>query len=300
MNGMGTFKKEISKWQKFVNDELQKAILNEFPFGTKLNKKAVAKLLVDNNWIEKVQLATWRSARASGLEISFEDFKKELTKQKMYDGKVINSWKNSYEPNIGRKFATIVNANVSHLIDRVGKLPTADLSYVTSVFKTVPTSSEGYKQANAKLKYITANASVLSEYEYTKQLNEVKEYISNNIKDVQYVEVIKQKTNSVLGFQGRRIMQDQFVIANNTITEKIMEEKTKEVEDKEDLILVGYWKLSPSHKYHPYPGGDPCPRFANHDAGYGKGSFVGDIPIPKKDSHYGCLCSMTLKVEKKK
>lgn len=300
MKGEGEFKKQMLKWQKFVNDDIQKAIINEFPFGTKITKKAVAKLLVDKSWIEKVQLATYRSAVASGLDITFEEFKVNLTKQKMYDGKVINSWKNSYEPNISKKFVTLVNRDISKLNDRVSKLNTAELDYVVSVFKTVPTKSSGYKEANSKLKYLIANKDVLSELEYTKQLNVVREYISNNIKDVQYNAVVAQRTKSVLAYQGSRLIQDQFVIANNVMTENEMETKREDIGGKEDLILVGYWKLSPSHKDHPYPGGDPCPRFANHDAGYGKGSHVGDIPIPKKDTHFGCLCRLTLKVEKKK
>jgi len=302
MKGSGTFNKLTLDWQAFVNKELYNAILKEFPFGTKMTQKSVAKLLVNESWIEKVQLYTWRSARASGLEISFEDFKTQLVKYKLYDGKSINAWKNSYEPRIGKKFAVSVKSGADKLASRIKRLESGyDVATLNTMFKTVATDSDGYKSIRAKLKQLNANWDVLAEEDRIKKYTEISNYISTDIRDNQYPALVKDRTKSVLAYQGKRLAQDQLQRANNEVLMNDMGEKLSEVVDaKEDVILVGFWTLSSTHKHHYYPGGDPCERHANHDAGYGKGSYVGDIPIPVKDSHYGCKCGMKLKVLIKK
>jgi len=302
MNGQGEFSKLTSKWQQFVNDEIFNVIVKEFPYGTKITKKAIATLLVDKSWIEKVQLYTWRSARASGLDISFDDFKKQLTKQKIFDGKFVNAWKNSYESKISPKFATAINKGISRFSERLSKLDSGDytLNYLTDLFNTVSKDSDGYKVINSTLKNLIANADVMSVLDIDKAKTKVADYISNNIKNVQYVTLIKDKTKSILDYQGRRLAQDQLQQANVDILIDNISVKKEQIKSDKEVILVGYWELSPTHKSHYYPGGDPCERHANNDDGYGKGSHIGNIPIPKKDSHFACKCKVTLKVELKK
>jgi len=302
MNGQGEFKKLTVKWQKFVNDELFNAIVKEFPYGTKITKKAMATLLVDQSWIEKVQLYTWRSARASGLNISFDNFKQSLINYKTIDGKSINAWKNSYESKIAPKLVTALNKGASRFGERLAKLSSGEytLTYLKDLLKTVPTDSDGYKAINATLKNMIAKEGVMSQLDMDKARAEVAGYISDNIRNVQYASLIKEKTKSVLDYQGRRLAQDQLQEANvNMLVDNIANER-EQVKGKEEVVLVGYWTLSPTHKSHYYAGGDPCERHANNDDGYGKGSHVGNIPIPKKDSHFGCKCKVTLKVELKK
>lgn len=301
MKGSGTFNKLTLDWQAFVNKELYNAILKEFPFGTKMTQKSVAKLLVNESWIEKVQLYTWRSARASGLDISFEEFKKQLVKYKLYDGKTINAWSNSYEPKIGKKFALSVKSGADKLVSRIKRLESGyDVTTLNTMFKTVSTDSDGYKSMRAKLKQLNANWDVLAEEDRIKKYTEISNYISNDIRDNQYPALVNDRTKGVLAYQGKRLAQDQLQRANNDLIDEEAKSLKEEVDAKEDVILVGFWTLSSSHKHHYYPGGDPCERHANNDDGYGKGSHVGDIPIPVKDSHYNCKCNLKLKVLPKK
>jgi hypothetical protein len=309
MVGQGEFTKLTKKWQQFVNNELFKEIIKEFPYGSKITNKAVATLLVNNSWIEKVQLYTWRSARASGWDISFEDFKKHVVDQvygyKTVDGvrvDIKNGWKNSYESKIAQKFVNAIKNGSFSLQDRVKKLESgkADLSYVESVFKTVPKDSEGYKTINANLKQLKSMGETMSEYDFNKIKKEIEVYVATNIKEVQYGMLVKQKTDTVLNYQGKRLAQDQLQRANNNMLLEDGTKKENSIGGNPDLILVGYWTLSPTHTHHYYPGGDPCERHANHDAGYGKGSYVGDIPVPIIDSHYACKCKVSLKVMEKK
>lgn len=297
--GWGKYKKLDKGWADYVEREILADMLKTFPTSKGMTQKKVAQLLVNNGWIETLQRHTWRSARAAGLEIGYEEFKNNLLAQKMYDGKVVNSWKNSYVREVSKKMTNRIKEKTKTLNQRIAVLnKSKDLGEVSAIFKTVKNPPKVIK---SKLAVLKANFDTLSESQQKKRLGEISAFVIKDIKEVQYKAVVVDTADKVNKFQGKRIAQDQFQRASNQGLAVTAAKSTVAVKGKPEAVVVGFWSLSPTHVEHYYPDGDdPCEIHAEHDAGYGAGSYVGFIPIPVKDSHFGCACSLRLEVMEKR
>lgn len=296
--GWGKYKKLDKGWVDYVEKQILADMLKTFPTSKGMTQKAVAQLLVNNGWIETIQRHTWRSARAAGLDVTYEAFKNDLLKQRLASGKVINSWKNSYVREMAKKMTKSIKSKAAKLNKTIASIEKGDsVNVLSKALKSVKSSSKGIKTKLAVLK----SSNSLTEVQKKKRYTEVATYIVNDIKEVQYKAVVVSTTSKVNTYQGKRIAQDQFQRASNKELKKVAKKGVIAVKGKPNAVLVGIWRLSPTHTTHYYSGGeDPCEVHASHDAGYGKGSHVGDIPIPVDDSHYGCACSLELVVMKKK
>lgn len=292
MKGQGKFKKLTKGWEKFVMKDLLNDFLTQWPTTEGLTQKRVAQLLVRSDWIEKLQRYTWRSARLSGVEISYDDFKDSLTKYLTYEGTTINAWSNSHVRPVAAKLTKRVKKHTRILNQRLTKLAdTDDIDYVIELLGTIDKPKKGIKKKARILKRDFEN---LSQVMKAKRLNELKDYIKEDITTNQYKAVVVDSFDKVNNFQGKRIAQDQLQSANNDVLGDKQIELKEEVKKNSKLTLVGFWTLSPTHKFH--QKNDPCEKHASADAGYGKGSHTGTIPIPVKDSHFGCKCKVVLKV----
>ena len=141
----------------------------------------------------------------------------------------------------------------------------------------------------------------LTEAQFAKELKAVKKIVAVDIAGAQYAKATKDTFKTVNAYQGKRLAQDQLQRANNDqLVAKVKAGVAKKGDRK--LVQVGYWRLSPSHTEHYYPyGEDPCEIHASHDEGYGEGGYTDEnIKIPVLDSHFGCMCSVTLEVVEKK
>lgn len=292
MQGQGDFIKLTKGWESYMFKTLYPRLLKAFPDTKRMTQKKVASFLVDQDWIEEVQRYTWRSARASGLKMGYTEFKESLLNQKMYDGKIVNSWKNSYVSEMSRKMTRRIKKKTLTLNQRLTKLDTTDsVKYVGELFATIENPPKGLTK---QMRVLQRDWETLTDAQKTKKLASFKNVIKNDITTKQYNAVVRDSVDKVNNFQGKRIAQDQLQRANN----EVLEVKSDVLKDgkRPKAVLVGFWSLSPTHKSHYYKGQDPCEKHAKNDDGYGKGSHVGKIPYPVRDSHVGCKCSMKLKV----
>lgn len=296
MQGQGEFTKLTKGWESYVFKSLYPKLLKEFPDTKGMTQKKVAKFLVDQDWIEEVQRYTWRSARASGLQVGYTEFKESLLNQKMYDGKVVNAWKNSYVTEMSRKMTRSIKKKALTLNQRLTRLDSTDsIAYVSELFKTIENPPKGLTK---QVRVLKRDWDILTDAQKAKKLAPLKSAIKSDITTNQYKAVVRDTVDKVNNFQGKRIAQDQLQRANNDVLETKAD--VIKTEKRPEAVLVGFWSLSPTHKSHYYKGQDPCEKHAKNDDGYGKGSHVGFIPYPVKDSHIGCKCTMKLKVMAKK
>jgi len=285
--GWGKYSKLTKGWENYIFKKLYPKFLKEFPTTKGMTQLSVAKWLVEQDWIEEVQRYTYRAVVATGRKISFKEFQQELMRYETYDGKTINAWKNSYERAVARRMVHRMKTQTRILNQRLGKLGnTTDIAYIRELADTMVNPPKKFKRRIRKLE---TNRDGMTDAQYNRELNAIKSVIANDIEDDQYKELTKETFDKVNNYQGKRLSQDQLQRANNDVAET----KMQEVEDspREDIIMEGEWKLSPSHKKHYFKGGDPCEKHAKERYFYGE-----DIPVPVKDSHFGCKCSLTLKV----
>lgn len=296
--GFGKFRSLTKDWESWVMDTLYPRFIKEFPNTKGMTQKKVATWLVEQNWIEEVQRFTYKSYIASsGSDISFKDFQEFLYKYNTLDGKDINAWKNSYERQVARRMVRRLKKISRVLNQRLAKLEGTDsVSYLASLSKTMVDKPKGFDRRIRKL-----STQSLTEAQYDKELKAIKSIIANDITNAQYDKFTEETFDKVNNYQGRRISQDQFQRGSiENAKEQISKDQQKVEESDRELIQVGYWRLSPSHTHHYHPGGDPCERHASHDEGYGEGGYTGsNIKIPVSDSHFGCMCSLELKVVEK-
>ena len=289
--GWGKFKKYTKTWENFVMKEVYPEVLKRFPTTKGMTVQKVASILVEMDYIEKFQRYAYKSWIAGGID-NPPPFR-EWTKQRMRfkpsgTKKTVNIWKNNSVHETARRVVRSIKKDARHFNERLNNLKKGDPAYIKSVFATIENPSKEMKRLLRKLEDGTIT---------DKQKQALMDYIAKDITTNQYKKSVHQSIDSGANFWGKRLSQDQLTEANIESWEKTVD--TVETE-KRKTVLVGYYSLSPSHKKHYYPGGvDPCEKWANHtDPKFGKGAWRGDdIKIPKKDTHFGCKCSLKLVVE---
>lgn len=309
MFGITNYKNELKVWNKWVRGKLTRSFIKKYP-NFILNKtptqKELATFLVDQSWIENVQKFVYKSAKSSGLKMSFKDFKVALTRQEV-NGKVMNVWSNNYERNIVRPMLRSIKSRTTKLTNRYNTVT----RFTVDKFRTSPTTLKhlfstidipDIKNKKAYAEYVAqrnrvnrllAGVKTMDDYEINKLLSSVKEYIHSDILNNKQPKAIADALDKSLGCRGKRLAQDQLQRANNEVLKKDIAKKQKHLKD--DEVLVVYSSLSPSHTYH--GDDDPCPIHAKHDEGYGRGGYRADR-APLLPYHIGCKCNQTLKIFK--
>lgn len=297
--GWGKYKKLTAKWERYVENKIYTSLIKQFPDTKNMTIIKVARMLVENSWIEEVQRYVYLSAIAGGYTGKFKDFQKEMARLKTEDG-IVNAWANSYEREVAKRMIKRMKKHNRVLKNRAETISKIDepSKYLYNNVKAV-----GSKELLRKYHKLEQKWDILTSKQQKEQIKSIKDAVVKDITVNKYNELAKETTEKVNEYQGKLLSKDTLVRENNKQVDKLYKEnKTKIDESNKKLVQVGYWRLSPEHKPHYYPGGeDPCEIHALHDEGYGAGGYTGDnIKIPVIDSHFGCKCSVELVVMEKK
>ena len=286
--GIGTYKKLTKAWENYNN-----SLVDEFLSLDKVTQKEVGKLLVKNNWFDKILSYAWRSYLATGLSVlpdgtraTKENFGVYLKFYETYDGKKVDAIKNSAVPKMSQSIAKKLKKGIkeqSLIINTINT--TDDVAYISKIFKRIDKPTKAQKKALSQFK---------ADPNSVKKSDTIKGIIVSDIKTNQYKATVENMVEKTMKYQGKRLSQDQWQRSNNEFLIKKVKDGKKEVRASDnELILEGEWKLSPEHTSH--MANDPCEEYADIRFFYG-----GDIPIPIRDTHFGCQCSLRTRVIEKK
>ena len=300
----GKYLKEQRIFEKYVEDVIFKEFLEVFPATAKITQLEVARWLVSKKWMENLQVYAYKSAVVAGYTGKFREFTDSMRFLPIEDG-TVSAWANSYERVVAKRLVNRVKKNTKKLNSDVKIIEGAKISDLNSVKRVVSKMTAQTKATKLAIAKLEKEGTTMTESAVKKQLNIIKKEVEkDNIRN-KYPAIVKESTDKVNKHQGKLVAQDLFMKQTNKTLVADAEKKKADAignDSKRELVLVGYWRLSPSHEPHYTKDGvDPCEVFANNDDGYGKGSHTEDnIKYPVTDSHFGCKCSLELVVEEKR